>query len=252
MPTTPTITRDAALEAHVIWHKFRREIIAGIFVVVLLIIVAAAYWFYTQRQESAASDLLATAKNAQGYEQVIKQFPNTAASASAYLLLAEAQRNDGKFIEANKTLQAFLNKHPKHELASAAEFAIATNLESLGKKDEALAMYRQTAAKYPSSFSAPLALISGVRLLKEKKQINDARLLCETIINQYPTSRWRFAAEEELSSLKPVEPPVGTPPQTGQGAPTTSPLPVRPPMAPPSGPPAAAAPSVPATAKPTP
>jgi predicted negative regulator of RcsB-dependent stress response len=251
MPTTPTLTRDPTLDAHVFWYKFRTEIIAAIFISLLLIIGFATYWFYSERQESAASDLLANAKSAQAYEQVIARFPNTAASASACLLLAEAQRSDQKFVESNATLQTFLNKQPKHELASAAEMAIATNLESLGKNDEALATYRQIAAKYPTSFTAPLALISAVRLLKEKKQTNEARLVCETIINQYSTSFWSSEAMRELSSLKPAEAPSPTPP-TAQAGPATPPQPVRPPMALPSAPPAAPAPTEKPTAKPKP
>jgi predicted negative regulator of RcsB-dependent stress response len=238
MPTTPTITRDPALDAHVLWHKFRREIFAAIVIAVVIIIGFAGYWLYAERQESAASGLLATAKSAQHYQQVIARFPNTAAGASACLLLAEVQRNEGKFIESNATLQTFVGKNPKHELVSTAQMAIAANLESIGKTDEALSRYRQIAAKYSTSFNAPVSLISAVRLLKAKNQFDEARRVCETIINQYSTSFWASEATRELSSLKPVI-PLPTP----EAAPGNPPLPVRPPMALPGAPPPAAAPT---------
>jgi predicted negative regulator of RcsB-dependent stress response len=244
MPTTPTITRDPALDAHVLWHKFRKEIFGAIVIALLIIIGFAGYRLYAERQESAASALLATAKSAQDYQQVIARFPNTAAGASACLLLAEVQRNEGKFIESNATLQAFVSKDPKHELVSTAQMAIAANLESIGKTDEALSLYRQIAAKYSTSFNAPLSLISAVRLLKAKNQFDEARRVCETIINQYSTSFWASEATRELSSLKPVTPP------TVETAPGNPPSPVRPPMALPGAPPPAPAPTVAPTAKP--
>ena len=124
MPTTPTINRDAVLDAHVFWYRFRREIVAAIVVAILLIIGFAGYWFYAERQESAASGLLSAAKNSQDYQQVIARYPNTAAGRSAYLLLAEAQRNEGKYVESSATLQTFVTKNPTHELASTAQMAI--------------------------------------------------------------------------------------------------------------------------------
>lgn len=245
MPTTtPTLARDPTLEAHVFWHKFKAEILAAIVIALLLIIGFAGYRFYSERQESVASALLATAKKSHEYEQLIAQYPDTAAGSSACLLLAQAQRNDGKFLESNATLQRFVDKNPKHELVSTAQMAIAVNLELMGKTDEALAMYQQIAAKYPASFNAPLALISKVRLLKAKSQFDEARRVCETIINQYSTSFWVSEAMRELSSLKPNGPVKANPTAPPAGfAPASPPSPLRPPMALPSAPQPAGAPT---------
>jgi hypothetical protein len=260
MPTTSPVSRDPVVEAHVFWHKFKGEIVAAIILVVLLIIGFAGYRFYSERQESAASVMLGSAKTAHDYEEVIARYPNTAAGASAYLLLAQAQRKDRKFAESNATLQVFATKNPKHELASSAKMAMAANLESMGKTDEALAMYQQAAEmdsakeeesfiekiknlfgkQTPSqkSFNAPLALISEVRLLKAKNQPDAARHVCETIINQYSTSFWASEAARELASLKPSAPsrPTGAPATPGV-APAAPPASVRPPMALPGAPP---------------
>ena len=78
------------------------------------------------------------------------------AGASAYLLFADTQRNEKKFAEANATLQTFLEKNPKHELAGTARLAIAGNLEALGKKDEALATYQRLVSSDPKGFAAPV------------------------------------------------------------------------------------------------
>ncbi|HEV3148905.1 MAG TPA: tetratricopeptide repeat protein [Chthoniobacterales bacterium] len=207
MPTALPPSRDAALEARVFWIRFKNEIAAVLVVVLLAIIGFTGYRFYSDRRDSAASALLSSAKNASDFQQVISRYPTTPAGAAAYLLLAEAQRNEKKFIEANATLQAFINKNPNHELATSARMAMAANLESMGKTDEALSMYQRIAASYPKSFNAPLALYSQVHLLKAKNQSEEARRVCEAILTQYRDSFWAGEAARALRSLKPAGPP---------------------------------------------
>lgn len=210
MPTAEPVSRDPALEAHALWYTFRREIAAAIVLAMLAIIGLGGYKLYSGQRDASAAAQLAAAKTAQDYEQVIALYPGTSAGASACLLLAEAQRKDHKLVESNATLQAFIDKNPKHELVSTAETAIAANLEAMGKTDEALSSYQQVAAKYPDSFSAPLALMSQVPLLKAKNQNDAARRVCETVINQYSKSFWAMQAMQELRSLKPSGAPQAT------------------------------------------
>src|SRR5207247_7195982 len=130
---------------------------------VVLMVAAAgfvAYRGYVDRQSAAASALLARSKSAEDYQQVIARYPKTPAGADAYLLLAEAQRREGKFADANATLQVFITKNPNHELVSTARMALAANLELMGKTDEALSTYQQVASLYQNSFNAPLALLA--------------------------------------------------------------------------------------------
>lgn len=203
MPTAPPSSYDAALETRVFWERFKTEIIAALIVVVLAIVGFGAYRFYSDHRAAAASAMLASAKSADAYQQVIANYPNAPAAADAYLLLAEAQRKEKKFADANATLQVFIDKNPNHELVSTAKMAMAANLESMGKNDQALSMYQQIASTYPNSFNAPLALLSQVYLLKPKNQTEEARRLCETILTRYRESFWASEAAQELRLLKP-------------------------------------------------
>jgi len=203
MPTVPPPSYDAALETRVFWERFKTEIIAALIIVVLAIVGFGAYRFYSDRRAASASALLASAKSADAYQQVIADYPNTPAAADAYLLLAEAQRKEKKFTEANATLQVFIDKNPNHELVSTAKMAMAANLESMGKNDEALSMYQQIASTYPNSFNAPLALLSQVYLLKSRNQTEEARRVCETILTRHRESFWAGEAAQELRLLKP-------------------------------------------------
>ena len=127
-------------------------------------------------------------------------------------------------------MQTFLDKFPKHELVGTAHLAMAGNLEALGKKDEALAAYQRLVAGDPKGFIAPIALYSEIHLLKEKKQIDEARRVCETLMTQYRDSRLAADAAYQLRLLKPENPPAAP------ALPTVAPPP---PEAAPSAPPAA-------------
>ena len=213
MPTVPPPSRDAVLETRVFWERFKNAIVAGLIIVLLAIAGFGGYRFYSSRRAAAASALLGSAKGAQDYQQVIADYPNTPAGGVAYLLLAEAQRNEKKFMEANATLQLFMNKSPDHEFVSTAKMAMAGNLESMGKTEEALSMYQQVASTYPNNFNAPLALLSQVPILRAKNRIDEARHVCETILTRYRASFWANEAAQQLRLLKPSGPsqPEGTP-----------------------------------------
>lgn len=232
--TTPDIAHDR----EVFWERYKKEVMAVLIVALLAGAGFGGYKIYSDRQANAAASMLASAKSAADFQKVIMEYPATAAAGSAYLLLADAQRNEKKFTEANTSLQTFLDKFPKHELAGTARLAMAGNLEALGKKDDALAAYQSLVAGDPHGFTAPVALYSEIHLLKEKKQIEEARRVCETIMTQYRESRLAPDAAYQLRLLKVDNAPASSP------SPTVAPPP---PAAAPSAPPAAqsAAPAAP-------
>src|SRR5437867_13041764 len=114
MPTAPPPSRDVALATRVFWERFKKQITAALVIVLLAVIAFTGYRFYADRRAVAASALLASAKDAQEYQQVILRYASTPAGADAHLLLAEAQTKATKFAEANTTLQTFSDKDRWH------------------------------------------------------------------------------------------------------------------------------------------
>src|SRR6266480_2575401 len=204
MPTAPPPSRDVALETRFFWERFKKPIIAAAIVVLLAAISFTGYRFYSDRRATAASVALASANTAQEYERIIARYANTPAAADAYILLAEAQRKERKFAEANNTLETFIAKYRKHEFVSTAKLAMAANLDSMGKTNEALVMYQQIVSAYPNSYAAPLAMLSQVYILKGKNRNDDARRIGETMLTQYRTSFWAGEAMQQLRLLKPI------------------------------------------------
>src|SRR3954469_10381549 len=226
----PTIsTTDASPEQGVFWDRHKTEVMFALIAILVAVAAFGGYRFYSQRQANAGAEQLATAKTPGDFQKVIADYSNTPAGASAYILLAESQKNERKFSEANTTLETFLQKFPKHELTGTARLAMAGNLEALGKKDEALATYQKLATSEPKGYAASIALYSEIHLLKEKKQIDEARRVCETIMTQYRESRLAPDAAYQPRLLKPETPPAAPPTQTV----------APPPAAAPSAPPAA-------------
>lgn len=204
MPTVSPPTRDTAIEARVFWMRFQREIALFLALAVLAGAGYAGYSFYADRREAKAATALAEAKTLSDYQRVIDQFSNTPAGPSAYLLLAEMQGKEKKLAEANETLRAFVAKYPQHELIPTAQVALAGNLATLGKPDEALAGYQKVVASFPKAYIAPFALIAQVELLKAKGQTDEARRVCEQIITNYRESIVVGEATRQLRSLRPA------------------------------------------------
>jgi TolA-binding protein len=207
MPPVRADKAEPAIDAQVFWFKYRKQIMWGLVLAIVLGLVMAGYRLYRDRRETSASTILSAAKTTADYEQIISRYGDTAAAASSYLLLADAQRKERKFAEANATLQNFMERFPEHDLIPTARMAIASNLESLGKQDEAFAMYQQITSTNAGSFNAPLALLAQAQILQTKNRIDDARRLCETIITQYRESYYAaLEAQRMLRNLKPGAP----------------------------------------------
>ncbi len=191
--------------------------------IAVLLAAFGGYRVYAARRDAAASALLSSAKTPADFQKVIADYPGSPAAPSASLLLADAQRKEKQFADANTTLQAFVARNPKHELITTAKLGIAANLESLGKNDEALEMYRRVAAEHPRDFNAPSALLSQVHLFKQKGQIEEARRVCETVMTQYRESYASQEASQILRTLKTplsAEVPKAPRPNAGQGGAT--------------------------------
>lgn len=204
MPTVSSPSADPTLEAQVFWVKNRTELVVGALVVLLALGGFAAFQFYRDRRNSSGSEALTGAQSEQDYRRVIEQFSDTPAGASATVMLSEKQRSDKKFAEANATLQKFVEKNKKHQLITTARMAMAANLESLDKPDEALSVYERIVSEFPKSYNAPLALLSQVHLLKEKNKTEEARRVCETIMTQYRDSFVSGEASRQLRALYPA------------------------------------------------
>ena len=222
MATAPTPSHtpidDPLLSTQVAWLKYRTPIIAGAVALIVALLAYGAYRIYDARRNAAAAAMLADARVAANFQKIVTEYPNSNAAPAAYLLMAGDLRREQKYAEAIAALQAFINKHSDHQLITTAKMALAANLDSMRRSDEALDTYRRLAAEHPKSFNAPLALLAQVPLLKEKGQLDEARRVCETVLTQYRDSLAATDASRQLRLLKPAAPAASS--AAAAGAPT--------------------------------
>src|SRR5689334_11549877 len=118
--TTPHSTDDQGFDLMVFWirHKTSILLFAGLLIVALMIY--GIYEFTQTRTHNAAAAVFANAKTADDYRKLISEYPDTAASANAHLLLAEQLRKDGKLDDSNQVLRDFISRFPESQLISGA------------------------------------------------------------------------------------------------------------------------------------
>src|SRR5207244_11196321 len=98
-----------AFLTHFFWEQYRLSSIAIVAVLVLGGLGYAGFRFYSEREASDAAALLAAAKTPAEFQHVIDRYPGSESAASAYLLLAQEQREKKQSAEANATLHTFMN-----------------------------------------------------------------------------------------------------------------------------------------------
>ena len=220
MSSSPTETPSqtaAGFDPIAFWilHRSKVLVFAGLFVVAL---GAFGIVEWQRRKAQAESEqLLAAAKNADGYRALIAKYPASVPAASAMLLLAQELRMEAKYDESSAQLRAFLEKFPQHPLASGALTSLAATQEAQGHAEEALATYQRVVSTYPTSFSAPVALLAQARLLRGQGKTDDARRIYEQVIQQYQGTGFGQEAVAENQKLTKSAP---------------APLPTAPPVAP--------------------
>lgn len=201
-PAEITTPPEPGFDPLVFWisHRSKILLLAGVFLVALTAF-AVSEWA-RMRKLDGARQLLAGAKSAESYRQVIAEYPGTAAAGDATLLLAGQLRKEGKFDESSALLRTFTEKYSEHQLISGAWTSLAANLEAQDKTDEALAMHQKVSASYALSFSAPVALMAQARLLTAKGKTEEARRIYEQVTVRFPDNVVSVQAAQEIRQLK--------------------------------------------------
>src|SRR5262249_28260083 len=109
MPAVSQLTSDPAFETQLFWSQYKTPIITVAVLLVLTGLGYVGYQVYTARRTADSTALLAAAKSAQDYQQVIERYPKSDAASSAYLLLGEQLRTEKKYADANVTLHKFID-----------------------------------------------------------------------------------------------------------------------------------------------
>jgi tetratricopeptide (TPR) repeat protein len=238
-----TQTPPTGFDPLVFWIRYKNSVVLLSGLLVVGLVVFGISEFAQRREAKSAADLFGSAKTVEEYKNVAVRYPRSPVATNAILLLAEELRNEGKYEEALEALKKQAEQKAAHPLISGVWNSIAMTQEAQGKEDEALTTYQKVSTTYPTSFSAPVALLAQARIQKAKGQNQEAGRLYDQIIASFGDSNFAREAIMESQKLKAPEPdaPAESKKDTGQSdtaetatqaTPTPKPTPAESPAAP--------------------
>lgn len=173
--------------------------IAGVFVVTALFF--AFYVIKKNRDNEQASRLLGMAQTSKQFDELFRQYPNSAAAPVALLALASARFSAGDYDGAIGRYVEFAAKYPQHPLASAAELGKIMCSEAKGEIEKALMGFDAFITVHPDHFLTPQAIFGKARCLHLAGKLSEAKVVYEDFIAANPEGKWRQHAEAALLML---------------------------------------------------
>jgi tetratricopeptide (TPR) repeat protein len=196
-------------------------IVAGL--ALLAVVIGMAYFIQQRRGEETAFQMLMVAESNKQLEELLAQYPSSAAAPVALLALAKRQFVAGAYDQAVIQYGQFLQQYPKHFMAPAAEFGKLICFEARGESAQALTGFTAFVTNHPGHYLLPQVLMGEARCLQRAQRLAEAKAVYEDYLAAHPDSAWnahmemalRFIERERRGSQKaplPVPPAVPRPP----------------------------------------
>ena len=116
--------------------------------------------------------------------------------------LAMGQLRSGATGTARSGFQELLRQYPQSDLAGDAQYQIAEALRSEGKGASADSAYAIVYTKYPQAARAPSALYKHGISLQAAGKVSQARVLFDRVVKDYPSSDEAMLARERLRTQR--------------------------------------------------
>lgn len=192
----------------------------------LLVIIAVAAFVITRQLGEAkakeAGNALLAAQDPDALRAVSQDYPGSAASSSAQMLLADQLWNEGKEEEAQKALEAVIAAGDDNPASSHAKFALATIFLKKGEIEKAKSNFESVLSDSSATALHPLTLISLGDIAKAAGDEEKARGYYDQKIEKYAKYVDQGLAVSLLNTIG-VDPPqkVSPPPPAPEPEPTS-------------------------------
>jgi predicted negative regulator of RcsB-dependent stress response len=193
----------------------------GMIVLGIGLVAATAGWIVVRgikdSAEKSAGATLSKADDLPALQDLVKEYPATAAAGSAQLVIAAKQWDAGDQDASIETLKSFIAANAGHPAVPSARASLASRLMQQGKTDEAAALFRELAGAPDAAFIAPYALVSLGDIAKAEGKLDEAEQAYQRVDSEFSGSRFSDLAGQHLKLLRfkaPVEiepPPVPEP-----------------------------------------
>jgi tetratricopeptide (TPR) repeat protein len=141
-------------------------------------------------------------KAVMAYNEIIQTYKGTNSLPYAYLGIADAYYNNGKYKEALEYYNTFLERFPKHFLTPMALAGRAYANYEQGKYSDALADLKTGLEKYGDSYNYADMRLKSADCLVQLKDFTGAKQEYEAIIKDNGDSYWAGVAKEKLKEIK--------------------------------------------------
>jgi TolA-binding protein len=183
-PQQPVSTFDL----EIFWAIHKQKIIAGALVLVVALLGTGIFFALKTIKSQQAEAAYAAADSVEGWQKVIRDFPNSVAAGNSYLRLGEKFREDSKLSESDTAYETFIHQFAQHPLLVAGYMGLATNAEVENHPEKALEAYKNLVQQFGNSYLAPMALFQQARLTAAKGNLKEAQQLYESVVRRYPES----------------------------------------------------------------
>ena len=139
---------------------------------------------------------------------VIVEHPGSVGAGNAMLTKADVQIDQGKALDAQKTLEIFISEFKNHPRMAQGLFALANLHHVAGDQEKAKSYYEQTIAEQEDGELTPLARIRLGDLALEAGDKAGADQHYQDSYIKHPGNPFFAMAEERIALLKVGKPPV--------------------------------------------
>ena len=204
MPSQPAAQPSQPLstfDPEIFWALHKQKILVGAFGLIAVLLGGSVYLGLQAVKAQKAEAAYAAADSIEGWQSVIREFPNSIAAGNSYLRIGSKLREDSKYPESDTAYESFVRNFPNHPLLVAGYMGLAANAELENHPDKALDQYKEVATQFSSTYMAPMALFQQARLVEGKGQLKDAQQLFESIVRRYPESTFSGEAGRRAGRL---------------------------------------------------
>jgi tetratricopeptide (TPR) repeat protein len=190
-----------AFDPEIFWALHKQKILLGALALVVALVGASIYFGLQAVKTQKAEAAYAAADSVQGWQTVIREFPDSIAAGNSYLRIGLKLRDDTKYPDSDTAYDSFVHHFPKHPLLVAGYMGLAANAELENHPDKALDTYKVVATQFNSSYMAPMALFQQARLVAAKGDLKEAQQLFESLVRRYPESSFSGEAGRRAGRL---------------------------------------------------
>ncbi len=190
------------------WEEHKSSILGGAAILVVVGVLVIGWMVWSQSQRAAAEALFATASSPGQWQEVISKFPGTPAAEGSKLLLASALIESGERDRSDALYKEVIDRGGKYSLQSAAALGLAENAAFEEADSMELAeKFQQVAIRFPKSYAAPYALYSAGDILTRAGLDADAIRIYKNLAADYPSSPLARMASLQIQRLSTNLPP---------------------------------------------